>query len=341
MPLLKQHPRKLPRNRKKGGKSGGFVFAAFVIVVLLLTAGGYFLNEYLNSRPVPQQKTTDSGVKALPKRDSTIEKPVDITEETEAKDTAEEPDYSPDDALDDLVTRFYDKDVTDPASQKPKGKPQLAIIIDDLGNSKADAAALADIGVPITFSVIPGLRFDGEVADLARNRKVEVIVHMPMQSKAYPQRRMESNGLLLAHTAKEVQSRTLKALQDLPQAVGLSNHTGSAFTEDAVRMKAMLEVLKQHKLFFVDSVTTPDSAGYRVAKQLGIPTVRRDVFLDNEQNEQYISGQLEQAVQRAVKAGHAVAIGHPHSSTIAVLVRQLPLLKAKGVELVYVSKLVF
>lgn len=337
MALLKQHPR-----RKKSGKSGGFIFAAFVVSILLLLVAGYFVNEYITARSDQEQKIAATRqTNTLPKRDNNaVAKTDDLLED---KDNVGQ-DYSPDDALENLVTHFYDADTASPddkvVEQRVSAKPQLAIVIDDLGNSKADATALAEIGLPITFSVIPGLRFDKDVADFAKNRGIEVIVHMPMQSKAYPQRRMENNGLLLSYSVAEVQKRVLKGLQDLPQATGLSNHTGSAFTEDADKMKAVLEVLKKHKLFFVDSVTTADSAGYKTAKQLRVPTVRRDVFLDNEQNEQYISGQLEQAVSRALKTGHAVAIGHPHAATITVLAKELPLLKAKGVELVYVSRLV-
>jgi polysaccharide deacetylase 2 family uncharacterized protein YibQ len=67
---------------------------------------------------------------------------------------------------------------------------------------------------------------------------------------------------------------------------------------------------------------------------------RRDVFLDNEQNEAYIRGQLAKAVARARKWGQAIAICHPHPATIAALSKALPHLQQQGITLVSASRLV-
>ncbi len=327
---VKQQPR-INRYKNKSGR-GGFVLAAFILFMVLLVVGGYFLQRFLaadtrlqtQSLPEPVVVQQPKVVPQQPHSSTAQQTKVDVVLPNEP------------------VKHYFDEDTRlEPVErQSPSGKALLAIIVDDMGSSIQEARSLAGIGVPLTFSVIPGLRHDREVAAFAAAEGVEVMLHMPMQSKEYPRRRMESNGLLLAYDVEELKQRVEGYLELLPQAVGANNHMGSAFTEDAVKMRVVLGALKQRGLFFVDSVTTPATTGFSVSRELGMRSGRRDVFLDNEQNEAYISGQLAMAIARARKGGQAIAICHPHPATIATLSKTLPKLKQQGITLVSASRLV-
>lgn len=328
---LKQQPR-INRYKNKSGR-GGFVLAAFILLTVLLVVCGYFLQRFLTadnrhmSQPAPQAPVVAQQPKVVPQQphsSSTGQSRSDAI-------TSKEP-----------VEHYFDEDTRPEPVQRPvpSGKALLAIIVDDMGSSMQEARSLAGIGVPLTFSVIPGLRHDREVASFSAAEGVEVMLHMPMQSREYPRRRMEANGLLLAYDAEELKQRVEGYLELLPQAVGANNHMGSAFTEDAVQMRVVLGILKQRGLFFIDSVTTPATTGFSVSRELGVRSARRDVFLDNEQNEAYIRGQLAKAVARARKGGQAIAICHPHPATIATLSKTLPQLKQQGITLVSASRLV-
>ena len=238
----------------------------------------------------------------------------------------------------------YPSTVIIPESEKPGSvvsKPaRLAIIIDDMGSSLSEARSLAAIKVPLTFSIIPGLRVDKDVAAFAVANKIETMIHIPMQPKGWPARRLEANGLLVAMDADELQERVSGFVQKFPGAVGANNHMGSEFTEQEEKMTVVLQTLKKNNLFFLDSVTSPASSGFRVAQRLGIRSARRNVFLDNEQERSYILGQINQAVRQARKNGSAIAICHPHPATIAALAAALPKLAGQGVQLVPASQLV-
>lgn len=217
---------------------------------------------------------------------------------------------------------------------------RLAIIIDDMGSSMSEARSLAAIKVPLTFSIIPGLRVDRDVAVYAANNKIETMIHIPMQPKGWPGRRLEANGLLVSMDSNELQERVSGFVQQFPGAVGVNNHMGSEFTEQEGKMADVLQVLAKNNLFFVDSVTSPKSVCLSVAKRLGIRSARRNIFLDNEQERGYILGQLSQAVRIARKTGSAIAICHPHPVTIVTLAAALPGLAGQGVHLVPASQLV-
>jgi polysaccharide deacetylase 2 family uncharacterized protein YibQ len=209
-----------------------------------------------------------------------------------------------------------------------------------MGTTVSEARSLSGIGVPLTFSIIPGLSHYREVAAFAASSGIETMIHIPMQSKGWPGRRLESNGLLVTMADSDIAERMEGFVRSLPKAVGANNHTGSEFTEHEDKMRAVLETLKGRGLYFVDSVTSPKTVGVRLAKELGMKSGRRQVFLDNEQDETYILGQLSQAVRLAKKTGSAIAICHPHPVTIRTLERALPGLAKQGITFVPASRLV-
>jgi polysaccharide deacetylase 2 family uncharacterized protein YibQ len=209
-----------------------------------------------------------------------------------------------------------------------------------MGSSMQEARSLASIGVPLTFSVIPGLRSYREVAAFAASNGIETMIHIPMQSKGWPERRLETNGLLVSMDDAAISERLEEFLRSLPKAVGANNHMGSEFSEHEDKMRTVLTALKGRGLYFVDSVTSPRSVGMRLAHELEMKSGRRSVFLDNEQDGAYIRGQLGQAVRLARKTGGVIAICHPHPATIRTLEAALPDLARQGITLVPASQLV-
>jgi polysaccharide deacetylase 2 family uncharacterized protein YibQ len=105
-------------------------------------------------------------------------------------------------------------------------------------------------------------------------------------------------------------------------------------------MLPVLKVLKERGLFFVDSRTTPRSVGLAVAERLGVKSVARNVFLDNEQDIVEIKKQLRAAVQLSRSKGGVIAICHPHPATIQALKEALPELQSAGVSFIPVGELV-
>ena len=114
---------------------------------------------------------------------------------------------------------------------------------------------------------------------------------------------------------------------------------GSLFTEKEGPMQTVLEYLKENQLFFIDSFTTSNTVGYKLARETGVKTTRRNIFLDNQQDVGKICVQLDKLVAYAMKKGGAVGIGHPYSETVKALRECLPQYDQK-IEVVGVDKLV-
>ncbi len=323
-------------NRNKvSKKTSGSRIAALIILALIISAiSGYFLFRKTAVSPQKPEVVQDKEIVPtykVPQRVVTV--PPVVTPPPPPPPPPphrKKSDYPKSTVLPDV----------DKSAVKRRGSGYLAIIIDDMGSSMSEARSLAAIKVPLTFSIIPGLRVDTEVAAFAAANGIETMIHLPMQSKGWPARRLEVNGLLVAMDSGEIQKRMSGFIQKFPKAVGANNHMGSEFTEHEEKMTDALQSLKRHNLFFIDSITSAGSVGGKVAERLGIRTARRNVFLDNEQNRSYINGQLNQAVRLATKNGSAIAICHPHPATIAALAAALPELAGRGITMVPASRLV-
>jgi hypothetical protein len=216
----------------------------------------------------------------------------------------------------------------------------VAIIVDDMGSSVQEVNELMAIKLPLTFSVIPGLAKGKEVARAAHANGYLVMIHMPMEPQGYPKQRMEQNGLLLSQSEAEIEKRLNSFMLAVPYATGANNHMGSRFTEDRAKMGTVLSFLKGKGLFFIDSKTTPHSVGYSLAREMGLESASRNVFIDNVQDVAAIKVQLEQLAAISRRNGSAIGICHPHKTTISALTTLLPELQRSGIKFVYVADLV-
>lgn len=218
-----------------------------------------------------------------------------------------------------------------------KGRPRVAIVIDDLGRSLRDLEVLAALGVPITYAVLPFETKTPEVVAELRRRKEEVLCHLPMEAQggANP----GPGALLLSMSREELQEATRRALAAVPVAVGVNNHMGSGIAADREAITAVVSVVAENNLFFLDSRTTHKTLGYTIARHFGIPAAERQVFLDTQRDRDFIAGQFAEVLKHAKQRGGAIIIGHPYPETLEILAREVPKAVKQGFEFVRVSAL--
>lgn len=219
------------------------------------------------------------------------------------------------------------------------GRPMIAMVIDDLGPPHARTERVVDLPGPLTLAFLPYA--DHLRADTARARKNghELLVHMPLEP-LNPNEYPGPNAIVTGLREDELRARLDHNLSRFDGYVGINNHMGSKLSEDAASMAIMLAELRDRGLLYLDSVTVSDSLGLPIARALGVPATRRNVFIDNDIDVDAIKAQLAVVERLARKRGYAVAIGHPHEATIAALSEWLPGLAARGFALVPISAIV-
>ena len=215
-----------------------------------------------------------------------------------------------------------------------KSKPKIAIVIDDV-SSQAQKDAILAMGYKITMAFFPPTSGHPDSARIAQNLPFYMI-HFPMQASA-KFKSPETHTLNITDSYETIENR-VKQLRDwYPNAVYTNNHTGSVFTENEEAMDKLFRALKKYNFIFVDSRTSGKSVAKKYAQKYNMPYIVRNIFIDNEENYQYIQNQLKQAIEIAKKQGYAIAIGHPHSVTLKVLKDSKHLLK--DVEPIFVNQL--
>lgn len=229
------------------------------------------------------------------------------------------------------------------APAKPARKaaaPRVAFVMDDIGYADLVSDRLHELGVPVTGAVIPAAPYARSEAQRLHAFGLEEIIHLPMQPKDPANHHPRDQFILTDSSDAEITALLDAALLAVPYAKGVNNHMGSRLTSDPQAMRRVLVQFKERGLFFVDSKTAPTTVAFSLARQLGMKTVLRDVFLDDVQSYEHSSAQIRRLVDVARRNGKALAIGHPFPSTLDALRDAVPWLKKQGIEIVPVSQLV-
>ena len=217
--------------------------------------------------------------------------------------------------------------------------PKVAFIIDDLGYETEVAKKMMELEFPVTLSILPFLQYSEFIAEEGRKNNQEIMLHLPMESSnssANP-----GPGAIKSYmTEEEIRQAVRDCILNFPYIIGTNNHMGSKITEDREIMEIILEEIREYNLFFIDSITTKDSIAYEVAQEMEIKSAVRSVFLDNENDMEYIKGQMLEVQETALREGEVIAIGHSRINTFYVLKRMVPELIKVGIEIVPVSELV-
>ena len=217
----------------------------------------------------------------------------------------------------------------------------IGLIIDDFGY-RNDHVSNGFLQLPgkLTYAIIPGHDYSQLFSKKAYDSGYEIIVHLPMENigKTYGE---EEYVLMSYFQDDEIRNRINKAFDYLPESIGLNNHQGSRGTADSRVMTLVAGVIKEKKKFFIDSRTTNNSLAETTMRKYGVPTNKRDIFLDNELDEEKIKIQLLDLADVSEEKGIAIGIGHVKPQTLNVLAKEIPVLQEKGFRFEFVSKLVY
>ena len=214
-------------------------------------------------------------------------------------------------------------------------KPLIAVVIDDVGLDRPHSRRAWELPGPLTLSFLPYAKELREQAKAARAHGHELMLHLPMEPGGVAD--PGPNALLVSLSEAELRHRVTMALDSFDGYVGVNNHMGSRFTAWRPGMETVLRQFKARGLLFLDSRTTPSSVGDQVAQELGVPSVARNVFLDDDESIAAVRRKLAETEAVAGRQGFAVAIGHPHAATIQALAEWLPGVAGKGLALAPLS----
>ena len=224
----------------------------------------------------------------------------------------------------------------------PKSVPlrQVAIIIDDIGNDLKQIQELLKINADITFAILPLCPHTREAAEMFHKAHRETLLHLPMEPLSYPREKPGPGALFTDMSNEEIVFQLEKNIAAVPYISGVNNHMGSKFMMDEKKLTVVFNKLKNKKLFFVDSRTSPDTKTFAVAEKVGLPVAARKIFLDNNRDYNETYNILINLAKKNGDDSPVIIIGHPYPETIRAVGDAVKVLREKEVAIVPVSRLI-
>ena len=226
------------------------------------------------------------------------------------------------------------------AETAPAPTPLIAVVIDDMGVNQRRTKDMLQLEGALTSSFLTYGANLQKLAHQAQNAGHEVILHAAMEPKGPASLAPDTIKTSMDEAQIEGLFQSMLDKFDGLNIKGVNHHMGSKFTEDAEKLRYVMDMIKARDMYFMDSKTTWHSQGSAVAAADGVPYVARDVFLDNEDNADYIRKQFSELEKIAHQKGYAVAICHPKKQTYAVLKEWLEELPQKDVKLVHLGEII-
>ncbi len=214
----------------------------------------------------------------------------------------------------------------------------IVIVIDDVGYNMDQLEPFLKFPGSITMAVLPNVPYTKKAAEATVRSGKELILHQPMEAIGDLN---EGDGALLAGMSRADLVRTIeKNMMQVPGAIGVNNHMGSAATRDALIMETLLDTSRRLGLYFLDSMTIRDSLASPTAALMRMKIWERDVFLDNQPDRDYMVRAVEEGKRIASRYGRAILIGHVWSAELADTLMDLyPGLVEEGFTLSTISKI--
>lgn len=219
--------------------------------------------------------------------------------------------------------------------------PRIAVVVGWLGLKRdATQAAIDELPEAVTLAFSPYAPNAQGWVDAARAAGHEVMLQIPMEPVNYPVNDPGPHTLLTSLQLIVNIDRLEWLMSRLAGYVGITDDMGSKFTgqEDAIR--PILEAINKRGLMYLDSLSAQNSVAARVSREIGLPRVINNRFLDTEATAAAIDARLGEIEQIALLHGVAVGLAHPYPVTIERLAAWMSGLADKGIALAPASAIV-
>jgi len=228
------------------------------------------------------------------------------------------------------------EDQSGPVEKKSDTRPpSVAIVVDDVGLDEANLPQWLAIDAPLSFAVMPYCVISAGLSDQLYDAGYLVMMHIPTENM--PPNTYSADGQLSCGMDSSTVSETLDAdLATVPNVSGINNHQGGQGSADLQLMTYECEWANSKGFYVVDSNSAVDSKVAQAAVSLGLGHKLNEVFIDHENDPDYIRTAMRNLADLATKNGYAIGICHFHRpNTPAVVGEMVKVLAEEGIHFAF------
>jgi polysaccharide deacetylase 2 family uncharacterized protein YibQ len=197
------------------------------------------------------------------------------------------------------------------------GRARLVIIISGIGLSRsASEAAIDRLPGAIVLAIDAYAAHADDWARAARRSGHEILATIALEEAGFPFHDDGPRALRVAASAEENVQRLRAVLGSLTGYVGALAVGGTAFREDAVSLRPVLEELRARGLLLVDVTGSRESLLTRMSGSTGPPLIRVDLSIDDSLGSASIDRQLASLETIARERSSGVALARPNPKSL-------------------------
>lgn len=222
---------------------------------------------------------------------------------------------------------------------------KIAIVLSDFYSVK-DQTIFEILSFPQPFTVSLVLNSEKAVrsAQNAIDANKEVIILLPMEPLKKSYKEYNPYTLFLHDPEEKIRGIIKKFTQAFSLYAGFSNLGGTKIVEDSRVMRIIFsEISTEKKSYFLFTPVSNKSVINSLSKELNVPTKSVDILLDSaaSSNPRLVCDTIKHGAIVAHKTGKVIIQAYPTSEVISGLRTSFNFLKQKGIELVFVSDIIF
>lgn len=208
---------------------------------------------------------------------------------------------------------------------------KIALIFEGFGNDLDDLKEIYSLGIPLSVSVTPGLKFSKNIAHIASRCGYSVLVNLPVGSPTNNALLKESiySELDDSLTIWETEALLRYYLNAIRIAVGVNAYINPDVADNTQFTQKVLDAVKVRGLIFIDNSTPEDSAVYEMARAKNLKCAVSYGFLGNADTLPIIEEKIKRFVAAAKDKGKIIIVVYPEKNVLKVLRKDMPELLEK------------
>lgn len=218
---------------------------------------------------------------------------------------------------------------------------KMAILIEDF-NFEANQKTIDFLSFPepLTISLVPHLKKSSWTAQAAKEYKKEIVIHLPFESKIKRKNKPAANTIMVHYPEEKIRTIINNAIKVIPNFSGFASMHGSLALEDSRIMDIVLNEIKKHRGYFIDTRVSKNSIIPEIAAKKRVPFGEVSEKIKEKANITAIENQLKHYAVVAQKRSKILITAKASRQFIKALTNVLPVLQDNGVQLIYVSEIV-